>query len=129
MSSFTLYLITRIDYISGLFLAMSIILGISVSSYIICKAISIYTGDYEENSKEEAAKNTRNNAMRYIRIFAVFVMAYCLTPNMKEIAFIYIAPKVVSNEDAQKIPGNVVKLLNVKMEEYISESLNKKDNK
>jgi hypothetical protein len=109
ITSWDIYWITRLDSINA-FLAICSILSI---------AIFILVG-----STTEGFEDYRNRKKIFvISISSIFLltMSALLTPTTKEFAVIYLAPKIINNEQVQKIPDNALKLLNKKMEEYIND--------
>ena len=51
-----------------------------------------------------------------------------LVPSTKEFAAIYLIPKIANNEQVQKVPDNLLKLLNAKLEDWIND-VGKKEQK
>ncbi len=64
---------------------------------------------------------------RVVQILAIlFAALWLCTPTTKEAVAIYVIPKVVNNEQVQSIPDNLSKLFNVKLEEWVNDTINKK---
>ena len=58
----------------------------------------------------------------WLAIFSVlFLVSVTFIPSTKEACAIYLIPKIANNEDVQKIPANVAKILNAQLEEWIDE--------
>lgn len=60
-----------------------------------------------------------------ILIFSTALTA--LTPTSKQMACIYIIPKIVNNETIQQLPENILKLLNNYLEDLLKDDDNKKE--
>lgn len=56
-----------------------------------------------------------------IPVFLVALICSVVPPTTKEAAAIYLLPKIVNNEQVQKLPDNAVKFLNVKLEAWIKD--------
>lgn len=70
---------------------------------------------------DEAALCAKWNK-RLVVVFLLCGMIYLFVPTGKELAAIYLIPKIVNNEQVQQVPDNALKLLNLKMEEWIEET-------
>lgn len=57
-----------------------------------------------------------NKLLQTYKKFTIFIAIMwavtCLVPSQKEIAAIYIIPKVINNEDISKLPSNLAELAN-----------------
>ncbi len=60
-------------------------------------------------------------------IFVMSIISITFIPSTKEACAIYLIPKIANNEQMQKLPDNAAKLLNVKMEEWINDTLKEKE--
>lgn len=114
------YLLTRLDSLNNYLEALSIIslagiIIIGLAALILFRAekINIYT-----------------KIKKYLFgfIIALFISSsiQLIVPTTKEAAVIYLLPKIINNEEVQKIPDNIFKLLNTKMEEWTNEQLGEK---
>ncbi len=54
-----------------------------------------------------------------IVLFSLSILTF--VPRAKEAAAIYLIPKMVNNEAVQEIPGDAVKLLQLKLDEWIND--------
>lgn len=61
-------------------------------------------------------------------VFIITSLIGLMVPTSKEAAAIYLIPKIVNNEQVQKVPENALKLLNTKMEQWIND-MGKEDKK
>jgi hypothetical protein len=121
MSMMTLYWITRLDGLKGVIVVTLIISFVAIIIFLTMKCAETFD-DCDFNGFK---------SLKYLvistLIFFVSILALVFTPSTKEIAFIYLTSKVTTwsgeSEELQKLPNNVLKLLNTKMEQYIDESL------
>jgi len=82
----------------------------------------IFTLDgYLENQHEKLNECFKNHVNKVIVPLLLSVIGLILLPTEKEIAFIYLTPKIVNNKQIQEVPKNALKILNKKMESYINE--------
>lgn len=120
ISPWTIYWITRLDAIRGLSNTVFIIGAILLCVLMCITPIIIDVW---------GEKDKRKIILRAIRIGigSVCVGVACLTftPSTKEAAAIYLIPKIVNNEQVQQVPENALRLLNIKLEEWIQDSLAK----
>jgi len=73
---------------------------------------------------DDEAKTIAKCVLKFaLPIFFVGLLIVTFIPNTKEIAAIYLIPKIVNNEEVKAVPDNALKLLNLKMEEWIEETV------
>ena len=82
---------------------------------------------YATNKVKEWKNELKLYYSRFWCIFLIFlfsVVGVCLIPNnMKTIAAIYLIPKIVNNQEINKLPTNTAKMLNIKLQEWIGNNL------
>lgn len=115
LTMWDVYWVTRLDEICWMFAVAMIvtgfIFGLSSIGYPFVKE-EVFYGD-----------NKRMNRFMKINL-AVFVSVCVIgsfVPSTKEACAIYLLPKIVNNEQVQKLPDNAMKLLNGKMEAWIDD--------
>lgn len=87
------------------------------------------TADYERDMKRHQA--IADNLLGYIKskviiaFLTITLLFALLVPNSKTIAAIYLVPKIVENKQVQQVPGKVLKLLNVKLDNWIEDVVGK----
>jgi len=135
---FAAYLFTRLDAINSVFgglILLSIIVG------LVCLVCLIYsentlkeiTSDRWRTNDEKNDKitNINDNVKMYIRwlkrsiyclIFGIILAI--LTPNMKEMAFIYAAPKIIANENVKSTVSSIPEVSDLALE-YIKTFMKK----
>jgi hypothetical protein len=118
ISMFTIYLFTRLDAIKVS--CVSIFLTITILSIFFGIVVGI--DEYAREDSKWGLKFKKSIVMLFLIYFISFVGTVCI-PTQKEIAAIYLIPKIVNNEQSQELPDNFLKLLNSKLKEYITESV------
>jgi len=73
----------------------------------------------EDGSDQESINMYAKSCKTLFAAFLVTTLVWSFIPTTKEFAVIYLAPKVINNEQVQKLPDNFVKLLNTKMEQWM----------
>ena len=115
MEWYHIYLFTRIDYVINsleVILFAAILLGVVIA----CFAPIFYA--------EKTFLPTFYKVIKLlIIIFICAAGSRVVIPTQTEVAAIYLVPKIVNNESVQKIPENVAKLLEVKLNQWIEESI------
>lgn len=131
MSYWFMYWFTRLDAINGVFEILTIFGAISTLIGVAAVVfLSVYTTnktvhDYDESM---AALKIFKKVLLYAAIPLLIIGAAGVTfvPTTKEAAVIYLVPKIVNNEELQKIPDNFLKLINKKMDSYFNDVLEEK---
>jgi len=112
MTPFKVYLLFNlIPNIGNIFAILCIFSAII--AIVICSMIFHYwmMCDLDNDSMPKIIK-----ALKIISVlFFASLFIKALIPSQKEMAFIYVAPKIASNQDIQRLPSDIVKLI----EQYI----------
>lgn len=124
MTTWQLYLITRLDYMHTI---LAIILCIS-TCVVVIGVIGVINC---LNEGDELDKNSKEY-IRGLKIFKKSLFAFIISglllffiPTQKDILKIYAADWATNSKEMQKLPDNTVKALNTLLENYI-EKENKK---
>lgn len=127
MTYFQAYLLTRLDNFNHFFGSLSFLIFLLIVAalmVIIFSAINL-NGIHSEESKPFWV-NLQKKAFGYIKIFVVtiffFQTAKALLPTTKEVAFIYIAPAIVNNQDIRKTLKKIPELSGLGLE-YLGDIL------
>lgn len=115
MSTFQLYLLTRLDAFSQTFNVLSwgtFILTLITAVFGLFHKAQIY-----DISFEEAFKATKYSAI----VFCIICFISCLIPNKKDMALIVAGKWATNSAEMQKLPENVVKVTNKFLEEYLKD--------
>ena len=115
------YWITRLD-------ALKIVLAVCAVACVVIGIvclIGLMSSAIDEDG--EKAKRWGKQSIWPIVLFLVFLLFDAFLPSTKEACAIYLIPKVVNNEEVQKVPQNALKLLNAKLEEWIDEQIGDED--
>ena len=112
ISAWDVYWLVKLDSFNLMFCIF-----LFVSSVVILAALPV--SDYDE----ELAK----------KIFKIGVCGFLLNitfftfiPTTKEVAAIYLIPKIANNKNVQQIPYNTARLLNEKLKEWVADMLEDK---
>ena len=120
ITSWDIYWITRLDAIIGLLVVLIIIgmvVGILGNVWYVC-----WIKDYCKKEEESIHwKRVKRIVIADVICILCFCLGLCFIPSTKEFAAIYLIPKIANNEQVKKIPDNAMKLLNGKLEEWISD--------
>ena len=115
VTGWDIYWLTRLDNIC-IFLAV-----IWVLSFIVI-IVSIFVGIFALVEDNDEIKNGVKQVLRrFVPIAILLSIPAIFLPNTKEYAAIWLLPKVINNEQVQKIPEHALKLLNLKVEQWIAD--------
>lgn len=74
--------------------------------------------------EEEEYRTLAYKIAKYLVIVFIITIGFrTVIPTQTEVAAIYLVPKIVNNESVQKIPESLSKLLEVKLNQWIEESI------
>lgn len=153
MSMLTLYFLVKLDAIVSMFgwlIASVVISGIIFFIYKLVEISGIADKSYSDSPRDvdrkvfDAEKKALGekeiaNMKKGVKKFAVATFAcvflFVMTPNTKEVAFIYVVGKLSQTSQVQNmakntlniaenvtaIPDKAVEILNIKMNEYLNE--------
>jgi hypothetical protein len=116
MTHFEAYLLTRLDTLSGFFVIISVI-----SAICFIGNIFLYLDQWDEDKKSKIKPTIKYFALSMLTS-GIFVVSI---PSKKEMAFIYIAPAIVNNQDFQKTVKQLPELSNLGMQ-YLNDILKEK---
>lgn len=130
MSPWMIFLITRLDCISSVSGMLSII---SMFFCIILTAcFLIHKFDDPEESQEQKDSRDYNmklskTGLRFVLpIFLLSLSCFCLTPSTKQACVIFLAPKIINNDQVQSIGQNGLELIDEQVKLWLDEIKNKK---
>lgn len=75
---------------------------------------------------EDRWEKVKKSFMICAATMTFFIILATFLPSTKEAVAIYILPKIVNNEQIQKLPDNALQLMNTKMEEWIKDMTKEK---
>lgn len=125
ITSWDIYWITRLD---GLNFFVGVIAVISIITATTLLIIRIASDDYFP-WEHKFIKTWFRPMFTAVIVAVMCIVISIFVPSTKEAVAIYMIPKIVNNEQVQKLPDNAMKFLNGKLEEWIagmSSSLEKK---
>jgi hypothetical protein len=114
ITSWDVYWITRLD-------AIGIVLGIFVTIFTV---LSIFA--WIPTITDDFVPEIKRFYKLAVVVLIVSLLGFAFIPSTKEAAAIYMIPKIVNNEQVQKLPDNAMKFLNGKFEEWINDMADKK---
>ena len=118
MSSWFIYFITRLDYIQVM---ETIPLVISVFGF--AAGLAVWGVYLEDNNKEMINFGKRLALKIALPIILVTSILLAATPSTKEMAAIYLIPKIVNNEQVQQLPNNALEFLNSELRGWIKDTI------
>lgn len=110
LSAWDIYLVTRMDLLRYLFIAMLVLSALGVAFFGCCW-IDVCSSSW--SSKEEAREKEAFAAKRIMKFFCpllVGVFGVILTPSTKTLAAMIVLPAIVNSEAVQQIPGELTTL-------------------
>ena len=111
----TIYWITRMDYLQGFALTVSITICVCCFVGVMASSIIKYVSNYEDDVKK--AKRAFRWFLPSVLVSSVLVFGAMLIPSTKEICAIKAIPVIVNNKQVQELPNKVVELANEWIEE------------
>ena len=77
---------------------------------------------HEKPSKYDLANlETANTFIKVTRPLVFLLLFSTFIPKSKTIAAMYLVPKIIENKQVSELPEKMVKLLNVKMDDWIND--------
>jgi len=118
MTSSMIYWLTRLDGIIRMCHVLSLLSGaislFAIAGYVIFKDAS--------RKDEEEARDISLRAMKIVIPFLIFFGSIALfVPTSKEMAAIYLLPKIANNENVKAVPNKSMEILNLKLDEWIND--------
>jgi hypothetical protein len=114
MEWWQVYLFTRLDGIN-IFFMITAVAGVILSIIAIVVYYSTLDSEYSKDEHLFVDKYLKP----IIAITAISIGVSIALPTQKDMAAIILLPKVVNNQDIQKMPADAAKLLRVKLEQWI----------
>ena len=112
MTAWDIYWITRLD-------GIQVFSVLAVIALVMLLALFLIVGVVEEEHwlhyKKEVAITTS--------LLLIFLMFTLFIPSTKEMAAIYVIPKIVNNAQVQQLPDNLLNLVNTKLKEWTPKSV------
>lgn len=115
MSTWDVYWFVKLDDLCVFFTACFVVF------IVLLVGLSLEWSLSELNGEENVPKILKKRWKVALIGLCIFVPLRIFTPTTKQAAVIYMLPKIVNNEQVQKIPANFVKVLNTKMEEWLGQ--------
>lgn len=110
MNAWQMYLLTRADSFNGFFTVASILSAICLGIFFIFGGMCV--------SEKDMTKETYHFYLKIIVSVLLFSVPFSLfIPTSKEIAAIFVVPKIVNNAKVQEIPDKLLTLATEWMDE------------
>lgn len=133
MTYFQAYLFSFMDDISKVFAA--IIIGILIGTILrIIRRCTIYShlSEQKDSDKKECDEDNLQTFKKGLIIVVTLMIIANIIPSQKQVAFIYIAPKIVNNTELQeslkRLP-NITTLGLKYLEDVLEGEINESNNK
>lgn len=133
MTAWQIYLFTRLGSINtilgiafgvGLLLSLCLIIAYLIS-YMKVQQLTAegITRDDSSYFKEWDSwlSTWRSLCKKVLPVYIIVVVLAVAVPTQKEVAAIYLIPKVANNEDMQKIPADAAKIMRLKLDEWVKD--------
>lgn len=129
------YLLTIVNNIRGIAMVFSIIFGVFLALITLSNIIDTYENiddikrrrylQFNENSLRRKLYSRLNKIS--VILFAIFLSLAVFLPSPKGIAFIYVAPKLIENDNVKETFANIPELAKLGTD-YLKELLKEKVN-
>lgn len=130
MSAMQLYWLVKLDSIIDLFRFFS---GLTLFAIITLCGFSIIMFIIETNNTEDEQKRANYARLKIKPFLIMFVILWIplrllrtFIPSTKEMAIIYVVPKIVNNKEIQQIPSKMIKLASDWIDELQPKSITEK---
>lgn len=126
MSAWTIYFWVMLDNIRGILDVFAFIFGILFTAMMICYLVSDHEWDGEDCSPQIKSERKRvrqlgKNIFWLFPVLTFFISCITFIPTSKQFAVIYLAPKIINNEQVRDIADDTFQLLKKQMEFWIKE--------
>jgi hypothetical protein len=121
MSPLQLYFLIKLDALTGFFGAMGTCLIVFIIISLIAWGIM---SDCNKDSGAKAKKFVSTHIKWAIPLGFIFIVLATFLPNTKEMAVIYVVPKILNNAEVQKLPNQLLTLSEEWLEKLRPENIN-----
>lgn len=120
ITSWDIYWLTRLDNIC-------VFLGVLWVLSLVAVGVALFIGIFGLIEDDDEIKSGIKQVLRYfVPIAIILSIPAIFLPSTKEYAAIWLIPKVINNEQVQKVPEQALKLLNLKVEQWIADMTTEK---
>lgn len=106
------YLFTRLD-------SLNVVLALITMSIAFVVLLSLWAYFMEDYEDDTVASTLKGNMKMTIILFCISVLANVALPTQKEMAAIYLLPKLANTQELQQIPKDTAKLLRLQLDSWI----------
>lgn len=114
MNYFLLYFILRLDVLSKASTMLAVVAGVVFAITLLVVAINY--------NDEDAKSATKPWVISFGIASIIALLLTVMIPSTKQAAVIYCLPKIVNNEQVQKIPDNLLRLTNSWINDQITKT-------
>lgn len=120
MNYLLLYFILRLDVLSSTIFAVAVVTGILFAIALLCFMLNP-----EDMPGAKLIRDASKPWLKGLGIpFVIAIFLIIMIPDTKQAAVIYCLPKIVNNEQVQKIPEKLLDLSNTWLDEKIEGATN-----
>lgn len=120
MTMMQMYWFLMLDNIKTITMIPGIIFGIFTMVFIICMLAN--SEDWDDLTDHWKIVFIRGSIISFIFAF-IFISLTCMIPSTKQMAIIYVVPKIVNNKQVQEIPKKMLELSTEWLDELSPESV------
>jgi len=115
MSAWQMYWFVKLDDLRGLFIGINALCGV-----LLLVACGLLLAGYCEDECGEPWYKRAEKAA-FVAVVCVLIVSpiVALLPSTKQMAAIYLVPKIVNNDDIRELAGDGMELMKSKMAEWI----------
>jgi hypothetical protein len=122
MSTFALYFILILDNIRNMFILLLVLGCIGLVVYTIAYYVNFYQSKEDNDKTCEALLVPVTRSLKiFVSVCIVSTLVLSFLPSTKQMAVIYLVPKIVNNEQVQNIAGTSLKILEGYTQKYLDE--------
>lgn len=126
MTTWQLYLITRLDNLNSFFCFCLIFCFFILSILFFIFIIKAKDDDFnDENEKDNFCKSMAKYFSITLIMTFIFTIIAILIPSEKDVLNIYAGEWITNSKEMKEIPDNTVKAINKLLELYINKDTNK----
>ena len=113
ITPFEIYLIMQLNSLCGLLLVLCVVTGgVSAGSFI--EFLSVFTTEEKRTLLKKVLKIS-------VPLSIMSLLLFVFIPSSKTVAAMYIVPKIVNNENAQKLPDEMLQLFRESIKDMLPE--------
>lgn len=128
ISGWTLYWITRLDFVGGFCVASAIAFALCIIAFVVPGLIHRYDPFFEDD-KSGFGERLLNHARRLILPLVIAVLLAGLIPSTKEMAAFIVIPKIANSEFVTKDAPEEIREIYSLAKDYLKQQVEQKKDK